>query len=86
MVALRVTVIKNILSSMMSMDGPDHRTSLEPHELKAMVKPTRNIEKCLGNEIKRSTQDELEVIKKGIVRFPNKPIFHPSNDTSSKGK
>jgi len=48
---------------MMSMDGPDHRTSLEPRELKSMVKAIRIIEKALGNGIKRPTENELKLTK-----------------------
>lgn len=62
-VALRGTVIEKHFSLNRNIDGPDHRPSLKPPELKAMVKAIRNIEKALGNEIKRPTQDELEVMK-----------------------
>ncbi len=36
-----------------NLSGPDHKASLEPDELQAMVRAIRNIEKALGNGIKR---------------------------------
>lgn len=36
-----------------TMDGPDHLASLEPQELKQMVSSIRNIEKAMGDGIKR---------------------------------
>lgn len=43
-----------------TMKGPDHKASLEPKELKAMVKAIRNIEQALGSEIKQPTDSELK--------------------------
>jgi len=36
-----------------NLSGPDHKASLEPDELRAMVQAIRNIEKAFGNGIKR---------------------------------
>ena len=41
-----------------NMEGPDHRASLEPWELKSMVKSIRNIEIALGNGIKQPSKSE----------------------------
>jgi len=52
------------------MDGPDHKASLEPSELIAMVKGIRNIELALGNGIKKPSKSEtpnIEVARKSIV-------------------
>ena len=52
-----------------NMPGPDHRASLEPHELKAMVTSIRNIEKALGNGIKKPSASEIpniEIARKSI--------------------
>ena len=52
------------------MAGPDHKASLEPHELKAMVHAIKNIEKALGNGIKRPSPSELKnrvIVRKSIV-------------------
>ena len=42
------------------MEGPDHKASLEPHELKAMVLAIRNVEVALGNGIKRPSASEIK--------------------------
>ena len=49
---------------------PDHKASLEPEELKAMVGAIRNIEKALGSNKKRPTPSEsvnIDVVRKSIV-------------------
>lgn len=46
-----------------NMDGPDHKASLEPHELKYMVACIRNIEVALGDGIKRPNPSEVEISK-----------------------
>ena len=54
--------------------GPDHRCSLNPNELKDMVKIVRKVELILGNSIKTSTNEELEVkklVRKTIVAKEN---------------
>lgn len=53
-----------------TMEGPDHRASLEPHELKAMVDAIRNIEVSIGDGIKKRTASEEKncgVARKSIV-------------------
>lgn len=57
-VALGATVIEKHFTLDKEMKGPDHRASLEPLELKAMVTAIRHIEKCLGSEIKAPTPSE----------------------------
>ena len=52
------------------MQGPDHKASLEPSELKAMVSAIRNIEKALGDGIKKASPSESEninIARKSIV-------------------
>lgn len=68
--ALGAVVIEKHFTLDKSMDGPDHRASLEPDELKQMVIAVRNIEKCLGDGVKRRTDSEeknLTVARKSIV-------------------
>ncbi len=48
-------------------EGPDHSVSLEPSELRLMIKKIRNIEKALGSEVKRPTKLEIEQ-KESIVQ------------------
>lgn len=53
-----------------NMEGPDHKASLEPHELKAMVKAIRNIEVALGNGIKKPSNSEIpniKIVRKSII-------------------
>ena len=52
------------------MEGPDHKASLEPAELKLMVQQIRNIEEALGDGIKRPNKSESEnakVVQKSIL-------------------
>jgi N-acetylneuraminate synthase len=52
-----------------NMEGPDHRASLEPNELKEMVRCIRNIELALGNGIKKPSNSEkknIEIARKSI--------------------
>ena len=52
------------------MEGPDHKASLEPDELKAMVAGIRNIEKALGSGIKTASDSEkknIDIARKSIV-------------------
>ncbi|NOZ68971.1 MAG: N-acetylneuraminate synthase [Deferribacteres bacterium] len=57
-VALGACVIEKHFTLDKNMPGPDHSASLEPHELKAMVRAVRNIEKALGDGIKKPTPSE----------------------------
>ena len=65
-VALGAEIIEKHFTLNRSMDGPDHRCSLEPSELKYMVESIRNIEKALGDGIKRPNRSEVEISK--VVR------------------
>jgi len=62
-VALGAKVIEKHFTLDRTMKGPDHKASLEPKELKAMVSAIRNIEQALGNGIKKPSDSE----KKNIV-------------------
>jgi len=62
-VALGICVIEKHFTLNKNFEGPDHKASLEPHELKKMIKSIRNIEKGLGNGIKKLTDDEKEIKK-----------------------
>jgi len=70
-VALGAIVIEKHFTLDRNLPGPDHRASLEPNELKSMVKSIRNIEKALsGSEIKEPSKSELknkQIIRKSIV-------------------
>lgn len=52
------------------MEGPDHKASLEPHELKSMIKAIRNIELALGSCVKKPSKSEIpnmQIARKSIV-------------------
>jgi N,N'-diacetyllegionaminate synthase len=56
------------------MEGPDHKASLEPNELKAMVTGIRNIELALGDGIKKASKSEeknILIARKSIVAILN---------------
>lgn len=69
-VALGATIIEKHFTLDRNMEGPDHKASLEPDELKAMVDAIRNIEKALGSPEKKvsaSEQKNMTVARKSIV-------------------
>jgi N,N'-diacetyllegionaminate synthase len=66
-VALGACMIEKHFTLDKKLSGPDHRASLEPHELKEMVKTIRDVEKAIGDGIKKPTQDE-EKIKRVMRR------------------
>ena len=69
-VAMGATVIEKHFTLDKNMDGPDHKASIEPDELKAMVKGIRNIEMALGSSIKKPTSSEkpnIPVGRKSII-------------------
>ena len=64
-VALGARTIEKHFTLDRNLPGPDHKASLEPGELKAMVREVRNIEKALGDGIKRPRERELKNIAPG---------------------
>jgi N,N'-diacetyllegionaminate synthase len=86
-VALGATVIEKHFTLDKNMDGPDHSASLDRVELERMVTAIRNMEKAMGDGIKRPSSSELRnkpVVRKSIVaaRDINKgDIFTEDNIT-----
>ena len=69
-VALGACCIEKHFTLDCTMEGPDHKASLEPDELKAMVKSIRNIELALGSSIKKPSKSEIpnmQIARKSIV-------------------
>lgn len=69
-VALGAKVIEKHFTLNRNMEGPDHKASLEPDELKQMVSSIRNIEQALGTghkKISASEQKNIEIARKSIV-------------------
>jgi N-acetylneuraminate synthase/N,N'-diacetyllegionaminate synthase len=62
-VALGARIIEKHFTLDKKLLGPDHKASLEPGELKEMIKAIRNIEKALGDGIKKPNKSEIEIIK-----------------------
>lgn len=60
-VALGARVIEKHFTLDRNMKGPDHKASLEPDELKTMVKAIRNVEKAMGDGIKKPRKSEEEI-------------------------
>jgi len=89
-VTLGATVIEKHFTLDRNMEGPDHKASLEPDELKAIVKAIRNIEKTLGNGIKKPSPSELKnrpIARKSIVAardIKKDEIFTEENITAKR--
>ena len=69
-VALGATVIEKHVTLDRNLPGPDHKASLEPSELVAMVTAIRNVERALGDGIKRPSASEgknLPIVRKSLV-------------------
>jgi len=69
-VAMGASCIEKHFTLDCNMDGPDHKASLEPNQLKAMVTAIRNIEKALGSGIKKPSKSELpniQIVRKSII-------------------
>ena len=73
-VALGATVIEKHFTLSRDLEGPDHKASLEPNELKQMVQYIRNIDKALGNGVKIPSENEkknIAIVRKSIVAARN---------------
>ncbi len=69
-VAMGATVIEKHFTLDKTMEGPDHRASLEPDEFRAMVRAIRNIEAAMGDGVKRVSPSEaknMKIARKSIV-------------------
>ncbi len=69
-VALGATVIEKHFTLDRNMEGPDHKASLEPDELTAMVSSIRHIEQALGSGEKVPSPSEkknIPIARKSIV-------------------
>ncbi|MFT5617440.1 MAG: N,N'-diacetyllegionaminate synthase [Arenicella sp.] len=75
-VALGAKVIEKHFTLDRNMEGPDHKASLEPEELKSMVKSIRNIELAMsGNGLKKpSLSEEKNIIIARKSLFFNKSL------------
>lgn len=68
--ALGAVVIEKHFTLDKTMEGPDHKASLVPEELGAMIKSIRNVEVALGSKVKAPTASErknMTVARKSVV-------------------
>lgn len=73
-VVMGAKVIEKHFTLDKSMEGPDHKSSLSPEELKLMVESIRNIEKALGDGVKEIRPNEVpvrDIARKSIVANSN---------------
>lgn len=69
-VALGACVIEKHLTLSRDMTGPDHRASIEPHELAELIGTVRQVEAALGDGIKRAMPSEIgnrSTMRKSLV-------------------
>lgn len=89
-VALGARVIEKHFTLDRSLEGPDHKASLEPDQLKRMVVSIRNIEEALGTSVKvvtPSEADNIAVVRKSIVakrHIEEGEVFSESNLTAKR--
>ena len=68
--AMGARIIEKHFTLDKTMEGPDHKASLEPQELKAMVAAIRNVEAALGSGVKEpsfSERKNMAIARKSIV-------------------
>lgn len=73
-VAMGAAVIEKHFTLDRTMEGPDHKASIEPDELKTMVAAIRNIEQAMGNDIKQPSESEksnMAIARKSIIAAKN---------------
>lgn len=89
-VAQGATVIEKHFTLDRNMEGPDHKASLEPNELKAMIDAIRCIERAQGDGIKQPAPSErknITVARKSIVakiRINKGDVFSEENITTKR--
>lgn len=69
-VAMGATIIEKHFTLDKTMEGPDHKASLSPEELTAMVSAIRNIEQAIGTGEKKPSASEMKnisIVRKSIV-------------------
>lgn len=69
-VAMGASVIEKHFTLDHDMEGPDHKASLEPDELRAMVRAIRNVERAMGTGVKQPSPSErknMAIARKSII-------------------
>lgn len=89
-VAMGAEIIEKHFTLDKNMEGPDHKASLEPDELSAMVKAIRNVELAMGDGKKRPSKSEVKnksIARKSIVakkRILKGEKFNENNLTTKR--
>ncbi len=89
-VAMGATVIEKHFTLDRNMEGPDHKASLEPDELKQMVDSIRNVEKAIGNGekvVSASEEKNIAIARKSIIAKTNikaGDVFTEENITTKR--
>lgn len=89
-VSLGAEIIEKHFTLDRNLPGPDHKASLDPKELKEMVLAIRNIEKALGNGIKKPSASETKnivIARKSIVaktKIKKGELFTEDNLTTKR--
>ena len=84
------SVIEKHFTLNKDLEGPDHKASLNPDELKSMIASIRNIEKAMGDGKKNITKSEkpnINVARKSIVAKTNikkGEVFSENNLTTKR--
>lgn len=89
-VAMGAKIIEKHFTLDKNMEGPDHKASLEPLELKQMIESIRNVESAFGSGEKKAVESELEnivVARKSIIAardIKKGEIFTEENITTKR--
>lgn len=89
-VAIGATIIEKHFTLDRNMEGPDHKASLEPDELKRMVSSIRNVENALGDGKKilsKSESTNIDIARKSIVAsrtIKKGDVFSEQNITTKR--
>lgn len=62
-VALGACVVEKHFTLDKTLEGPDHKASLNPEEFKAMVNAIRNVEVAMGDGIRKFSENEIDIKK-----------------------
>jgi N,N'-diacetyllegionaminate synthase len=89
-VAMGASIIEKHFTLDKTMEGPDHKASLNPNELREMIVAIRNIEEAMGDGLKTITNSEkpnIDVVRKSIVvkkEIKKGEIFTDNNLTTKR--
>lgn len=89
-VARGACVIEKHFTLSREMEGPDHKASIEPDELKQMVSSIRNVEAAIGDGVKKVSASEMknkDIARKSIIAktaIRSGEVFSEENITTKR--